>query len=237
MKIKIGLDDCLRKKTDDTEISFLSLLEDDQYFNKKIRKLKKIFKLVSLSRKGVRMYSSFPKELIDLNMYSGGDEYLKDVGLFCMEYKNCPFEMIYSVRSLIENGYWIPVSHWEWKPVDIIVGEKIEIDVFNKSDIFIQISRDIGITKLKEYLEKEYKKISDYFEKIDPTYRYALKGINQPNININKKVFNLRNQKPPIKYSEIAKLINKEYSNANYNESNLRNTYKAYLKSIRNLRK
>lgn len=237
MKIKIGLNDCLRDKTNDREISFLALLEDDQYFNKKINELRKEFKNLILHRNKVKTTFSYiyPKELIDLDKYTKGGDYLEKVGKFCSQYKDCPFEMIYSVRSLIENKYWIPTSNWFTSPVSIKKGKDVEINVFNESDIFIQISKDVGITKLKLYLEKVYKNISKHFEEID-LYKYKLKGVNQDNLEINKRVFCLRNQSK-FKWVKIAEIINNENIRAHYTDKTINRLYIDYIKSIRKLRK
>lgn len=238
MKIKVGLNDSLREKIKDSELSLLLLLEDDNYFCKKILEFKKDFKQILLNKK-TNQKKLFPYgPLIDLNEFTGTDEYIEKIGNFCCKEYHWPFETFFSIRTLVECGYWLPISRWQNESIRVLTAKQLNIeDVFSQSNIYIEISKDVGITNLKKYLEKNYKKISKSFKDVDPSYGYVLKGINQPNLDINKKIFKLRNQKPPIKYSEIAKIINDEYSRANYNESNLRNTYKAYIKSIRNLRK
>lgn len=238
MKIKIGVNDSLKREVIDTEGSLLSVLEDDYYFEKKIVELSEF---LSRIKKEESKYIPLNKHnvldpLLYLDDCPSYDDYQTMIFSLCHEYE-WPVEAYFSIRSLVECGYWKPMNVPPNAVKILRFGDLQKLDFTDEHSVFIEVSEDIGITNLKEYLTNKYSLISKYLLSFYGGFSNTRPGINQPNLEINKKVYKLRKQVPPVKYSEIARQLNSEYARANYTESDLRTINKNYIKTIRNLRK
>lgn len=178
MEIKIGVNDSLKNDIIDTQGSLISVLEDDDYFEKKIVELSKF---LSRIKKEESKYIPLNKHhvlepLLYLDDCPSYDDYQSMIFSLCDEYE-WPVEAYFSIRSLVECGYWKPTVELHDNIQILRYGDLKKLDVFDSQSVFIKISKDIGVTNLKKYItEKNIRRFPSTYRHLE-AFQTSIRGL------------------------------------------------------------
>lgn len=233
MKIKVELDESVTEEVPgyvDYELSMLKILEDDTYFE---RKIKEIRKKLQIPKNG---YPSTEETFNKIENRNFEDKALKETSILRHKY-HLPSEWtVFLYHYVVLNKVILTkvneIEIFEEKALLKKLSEGRERYVEEDSSILIKINADLNLNSLIKQIKIGYPQIKEFFEK--KKFYGPIKKVSVKNLDRYKKIYDLRIRKNK-KIKDIAESLVK---NDNFRaDSDVRAMLIQYKKLIKNLRK
>lgn len=233
MKIKVEFDETVQEenpKNIDYQLLILKILEDDAYFEKRIKEIRE---KLQIPKNG---YKRTEKDIKKVENEDLEDKVLNEIFTLRDKY-HFPAEWSVSLFHYVLFNRFIfmkvnEIEIFEEKELYQKLVGKREKYLGTDTSIFIKVNADSNFNNLIEQIKQEYPKIQSFFDK--NRFCEPIKKISVKNLDIYKKIYTLR-----IREKKMFKDIADELAKSNYyfSESEVRAMLTRYEKIIKSLRR
>lgn len=235
MKIKTEFDETIqdeKPKNVDYQLLMLKILEDDTYFERKIKKIREQFQIPSNG------YKRTEKDTKEVEARGPDFEDKLQNEIFELRYKyHFPAEWVVSLFHYVLFNIFIfmKVSETEiFEEKELyrkLVGKRRKY-LGTDTSILIQINTDLKLSNLINQIKEKYPQIKSFFK--EDRFNEPIKKIPVKNLDIYKKIYDLRIRKKK-KFKDIAEELFE--IGCTCSDSEVRAMLVRYQKLIKSLRK
>lgn len=234
MKIKVEFDETIQEenqKNVDYQILILKILEDDAYFERKIKKIREEFQIPN---NGYKRTEKDTKK-VEARGLDFEDKLQNEI--FELRYKyHFPAEWVVSLFHyvLFNTFIFMKVSETEiFEEKELyrkLVGKRRKY-LGTDTSILIQVNTDLKLSNLIDQIKKKYPQIKSFFE--ENRFNEPIKKIPVKNLNLYKKIYDLR-----VRKKKKFEFIADQFSEIkDFSDSEVRIMFYRYKEMINSLRK